>query len=73
VGKFLARRGAGLHHICLAVPDIEKALVELSGKGFRLLNRVPVPGAGGKRIAFLHPEAGHGVLLELSEDPAEAR
>jgi methylmalonyl-CoA epimerase len=73
VGKFLARRGPGLHHICLAVPDIEKALGELVGKGFRLLNRVPVPGAGGKRIAFLHPEAGHGVLLELSEDPAEAR
>ena len=73
VGKFIARRGPGLHHVCLAVPDIEKALAELTGKGFRLLNRVPVPGAVGKRIAFLHPEAGHGVLLELSEDPAGAR
>jgi methylmalonyl-CoA epimerase len=73
VGKFIARRGPGLHHVCLAVPDIEKALAELAGKGFRLLHRVPVPGAVGKRIAFLHPEAGHGVLLELSEDPAGAR
>jgi methylmalonyl-CoA/ethylmalonyl-CoA epimerase len=73
VGKFIARRGPGLHHVCLSVPDIEKALAELSGRGFRLLHRVPVPGADGKRIAFLHPEAGHGVLLELSEDPAEAR
>lgn len=73
VGKFLSRRGPGLHHVCLAVPDIEKALEELKAKGFRLLNPVPVPGAGGKRIAFLHPEAGHGVLLELSEDARDAR
>jgi methylmalonyl-CoA/ethylmalonyl-CoA epimerase len=73
VGKFLSRRGPGLHHVCLAVPDIEKALEELKAKGFRLLNPFPVPGAGGKRIAFLHPEAGHGVLLELSEDARDAR
>ena len=73
VGKFLARRGPGLHHVCLSVPDLEKALEDLRGRGFRLLNQAPVPGAGGKRIAFLHPEAGHGVLLELSQDPAPAR
>jgi len=73
VGKFLARRGPGLHHVCLSVPDIEKALEDLRGLGFRLLNEAPVPGAHGKRIAFLHPETGHGVLLELSQDPAAAR
>ena len=69
VGRFLARRGPGLHHICLSVYDIEAALEELARQGFRLLDRAPVAGAGGKRVAFLHPEAGQGVLLELSEDP----
>jgi methylmalonyl-CoA/ethylmalonyl-CoA epimerase len=73
VGKFLARRGPGLHHVCLAVPDIEAALEELSRKGFRLIHREPVAGAGGKRVAFLHPDAGEGVLLELSEDPPKGR
>jgi methylmalonyl-CoA/ethylmalonyl-CoA epimerase len=71
VAKFLARRGPGLHHVCLAVPDIEKALAELSGRGFRLVHRAPVPGADGKRVAFLHPDAAGGVLLELSEDPSK--
>ncbi|MGE5275378.1 MAG: methylmalonyl-CoA epimerase [Acidobacteriota bacterium] len=71
VGRFLARRGPGLHHICLSVPDIEAALGELARRGFRLLDRAPVPGAGGKRVAFLHPEAGQGVLIELSEDPGQ--
>lgn len=72
VGRFLARRGPGLHHVCLSVPDIEAALEELARRGFRLLNRQPVAGADGKRVAFLHPEAGQGVLLELSEDPVPA-
>ena len=72
VGKFVARRGPGLHHLCLAVPDLAAALRDLAGRGFRLLNENPVPGAGGRRVAFLHPEAGKGVLLELTEDaPAE--
>lgn len=72
VGRFLAKRGPGLHHICLAVPDLERALEDLSRRGFRLIHRSPVPGADGRRVAFLHPEAGHGVLLELSEDPRPA-
>jgi methylmalonyl-CoA/ethylmalonyl-CoA epimerase len=67
VGKFLAKRGPGLHHVCLAVDDIEAALAELRAKGFRLLQDAPVPGAGGKRVAFLHPAAGQGVLIELAE------
>jgi methylmalonyl-CoA/ethylmalonyl-CoA epimerase len=67
VGKFLARRGEGIHHVCLAVENLETALADLSGKGFRLIHATPVQGAGGKRVAFLHPEAGRGVLIELSE------
>ena len=73
VGKFLARRGPGLHHLCLAVPDLAGALRDLSARGFRLLHETPIPGAGGRRVAFLHPEAGHGVLLELTEDAPSER
>lgn len=71
VAKFIARQGPGLHHVCLSVPNLDEALADLERKGFRLVNRSPVLGAGGKRVAFLHPEAARGVLLELSEDPAE--
>ena len=67
VAKFLAKRGPGIHHVCFAVEDLEAALAELSSKGFRLIHTSPVPGAGGKRVAFLHPEAGDGVLIELAE------
>jgi methylmalonyl-CoA/ethylmalonyl-CoA epimerase len=67
VGKFLGKRGPGIHHLCFAVDDLEKALADLARKGFRLIHGAPVPGAGGKRVAFLHPEAGEGVLIELSE------
>ena len=67
VAKFLARRGPGVHHVCFAVEDLEAALAELAGKGFRLIHRTPVAGAGGKRVAFLHPEAADGVLVELAE------
>lgn len=67
VARFLEKRGPGMHHLCLAVPDIDRALEDLAARGFRLLHREAVAGAGGKRIAFLHPEAGHGVLIELSE------
>ena len=67
VAKFLAKRGGGIHHVCFSVEDIDAALEDLSRKGFRLIHREAVPGADGKRIAFLHPEAGHGVLIELSQ------
>ena len=67
VAKFLEKRGGGIHHVCFAVADIEAALSDLSQRGFRLVHRVPVPGADGKRVAFLHPEAGGGVLIELAE------
>ena len=67
VAKFLAKRGPGVHHLCFAVEDLERALADLKKRGFRLVNESPVPGAGGKRVAFLHPSAGHGVLIELSQ------
>ncbi len=69
VAKFLGKRGQGVHHICFAVRDIEAALKELESRGFRLLNSRPVPGADGKRVAFLHPDSGNGVLIELAESP----
>ncbi len=72
VAKFLSKRGPGVHHVCFSVDDIDAALADLATRGFRLLHRAPVPGADGKRVAFLHPDAGHGLLIELSE-AAEAR
>lgn len=73
VAKFLRKRGPGVHHICFAVEDLEAALADLSRRGFRLIHREPVPGARGRRVAFLHPEAGHGVLIELAEEAKERR
>jgi methylmalonyl-CoA/ethylmalonyl-CoA epimerase len=67
IAKFLAKRGPGIHHVCFAVDDLEGALADLASRGFRLVNETPVPGAAGKRVAFLHPSAGNGVLIELSE------
>ena len=58
MAKFLGKRGEGIHHVCFAVEDLEAALADLAGKGFRLIHSSPVPGADGKRVAFLHPEAG---------------
>ena len=67
VAKFIEKRGEGIHHLCFRVTDLEKHLLELQEKGFRLINEHPVPGAHGCRVAFLHPAAGNGVLIELSE------
>jgi methylmalonyl-CoA epimerase len=69
VARFLSKRGPGVHHVCFAVSDLEDALADLAARGFRLVHETPVPGAGGRRVAFLHPSAGHGVLIELSEEP----
>ena len=69
VARFLLKRGPGVHHICFAVHDIEAAVRDLAAKGFRLINTKPAPGAHGKKVVFLHPDSGHGVLIELSEDP----
>jgi methylmalonyl-CoA/ethylmalonyl-CoA epimerase len=67
IGKFVARRGAGIHHVCFAVDDLEGALARCRSAGIRLIDEVPRLGAEGKRIAFLHPSATSGVLVELSE------
>ena len=70
VARFLERRGEGLHHICMLVDDIEAVLAELRASGVHLVDEEPRAGAEGTRIAFLHPEALGGVLLELKEKPA---
>lgn len=67
IAKFIAQKGEGLQHIALQVEDIEAALQELAARGVRLIDTAPRPGAGGKRIAFLHPSDASGVLVELSE------
>lgn len=67
IGKFVARRGPGIHHICFAVDDIDGTLLRCKAHGVRLIDEVPRPGAEGKRIAFLHPASTGGVLIELSE------
>jgi methylmalonyl-CoA/ethylmalonyl-CoA epimerase len=67
IGKFLATRGPGIHHICFRVPDIEAALARCRDAGFQLIDQVPRPGADGRRVAFLHPKATAGILLELSD------
>ena len=67
IAKFIEKRGEGIHHICLRVDRIEDHLQKLKDAGYRLVNESPVPGAHGCRVAFLHPTAGNGVLIELSE------
>lgn len=67
IGKFIARRGPGIHHICFAVDDLDAALDRCRTAGLRLIDDVPRRGAEGKRIAFLHPGATGGVLIELTE------
>ena len=71
VAKFIEKRGEGIHHICFRVDDIQSHLDRLKAEGYRLINEVPVPGAHGCRVAFLHPAAGNGVLIELSEKIVE--
>jgi methylmalonyl-CoA epimerase len=65
VGKFLGKRGPGIHHIAVRVDDIRAALSDLKAKGLRLIDEVPRVGAGGCLVAFIHPAAANGVLLEL--------
>ena len=67
IAKFIEKRGEGLHHIAIRVDNIEVALAELKAKGIQLIDETPRNGAGGVRIAFVHPRATHGVLLELCE------
>jgi methylmalonyl-CoA/ethylmalonyl-CoA epimerase len=67
VGRFLAKRGVGIHHLCFAVTDLDAALQRCRAAGIRLIDETPRIGAEGKRIAFLHPGSTGGILIELSE------
>ena len=67
VGKFVARRGPGIHHICFYVDDLDSTLARCRSANVRLIDEAPRLGAEGKRIAFIHPSATAGVLVELSE------
>ncbi|MGE0353522.1 MAG: methylmalonyl-CoA epimerase [Gemmatimonadales bacterium] len=67
IARFLARRGPGIHHICYRVPDLAAALERCRRAGYRLIDETPRAGAGGRRIAFVHPKTTAGILLELTE------
>ena len=67
IAKFIEKKGAGMQHVALRVDDIDAALAELKQKGVALIDQTPRYGAGGARIAFLHPKSTGGVLLELCE------
>ena len=67
IAKFLARRGPGIHHVCYRVADLDAALEACRAGGYRLIDESPRIGAGGRRVAFVHPKATAGILLELTE------
>jgi methylmalonyl-CoA/ethylmalonyl-CoA epimerase len=67
IAKFLAKRGPGIHHVCYRVPDLDAALARCKAAGYRVVDETPRRGAGGRRIAFLHPTSTNGILLELTE------
>jgi methylmalonyl-CoA/ethylmalonyl-CoA epimerase len=69
VGRFIGKRGEGLHHICYQVENLETALAQMKTAGIRLLDGYPRLGAEGKPVAFLHPASANGVLVELIEKP----
>lgn len=68
LGKHLQKRGPGLHHIAIKVDDIVAALARLKGAGIQLIDEEPRTGAGGRKVAFVHPRSMDGVLLELVQD-----
>lgn len=67
IARFIARRGPGIHHVCYRVPDLDAALRQARDAGYRLVDETPRIGAGGCRIAFLHPKSTAGILIELTE------
>jgi methylmalonyl-CoA epimerase len=68
VGRFLAKRGPGMHHVAFAVPDIASALDELEAAGATIIDSEPRRGLGGHEVSFVHPESVHGVLVEVLSD-----
>jgi len=73
VGRFLSKRGPGIHHLTLAVDDLQGTLGNLEGRGVRLIDQTPRVGAGGKAIAFLHPSSTAGILIELLQEGEEGQ
>ncbi|MBL8058228.1 MAG: methylmalonyl-CoA epimerase [Anaerolineales bacterium] len=69
LARFLAKRGPGMHHVCVEVDNIRAALAHLKGLGFRLIDETPRLGHAGRQYAFIHPESAQGVLVELYELP----
>ena len=67
IAKFLEKKGPGIHHVAFRVDNVEAALAELKEKGIKLIDEKPRMGAGGAKIAFLHPKATNGILVELCE------
>jgi methylmalonyl-CoA/ethylmalonyl-CoA epimerase len=67
IARHLQKRGPGLHHICLRVPDIRRSMADLRDRGYELLSEEPQPGAHGCLVVFVHPRSTGGVLLELSQ------
>lgn len=67
IAKYVAKRGPGLHHIAFRVDDIHQVLADLKARGVRLIDETPRPGAEGALVAFIHPSASHGVLVELKQ------
>lgn len=67
IAKFIEKKGEGIHHLAIRVDNLEKALAELKEKGVKLIDETPRKGAGGAMIAFIHPKATGGILLELSQ------
>jgi methylmalonyl-CoA/ethylmalonyl-CoA epimerase len=72
IGKFIAKRGEGLHHICFQVTNLAEEIARLKASGLRLIDEAPRCGAEGRLVAFLHPSAVAGVLVELSQVSADA-
>ncbi len=70
IAKFIAKRGEGLHHVCLRVPDLAMAVAKLKQEGARLVSDEIKTGAGGHRYIFVHPQSTGGVLLELVDSPS---
>jgi len=68
IARFIEKRGEGIHHIAIEVEDIDAALETMRTRGFRLIDETPRSGAGGVRVAFLHPKSTGGVLIELCEN-----
>jgi methylmalonyl-CoA/ethylmalonyl-CoA epimerase len=69
IARYIEKRGPGLHHITLRVPDLRAVVARLKSRGVKMIDDEPRPGAGGSLIAFVHPAGTGGVLLELKQDP----